>query len=358
MSSIIKKDLVSVIIPTYNASLYLCRSVQSALSQTYPYMEIIIVDDGSTDDTKGVIKQFENQVTYIYKENGGPASARNIGIQLSTGEYIAFLDADDYCMPDKLTEQINFLKQNPKYHMVHSNALINEPDKELYPAFIDLKPLTGDIFKALFKDNQINNLTVVVKRECIEAINGLDERRELIGIEDYDLWLRIALKYKIGYLDNIVGVYHIHGNNIFNEYKAVKSQLFLIHKFINNFPWIEKEFPGLIEEKIDRVLFRYACLLMKGKNFIQAKYLFQMTMKRPYLRKASIAGIITSVLKTDLFFKDRTKSLKNKHYGNYLNKSGRKKEALRYLLKAVRLFPIQKSVYKYMAKLFWVENGL
>lgn len=344
-------NLVSVVVPAFNSAKYLSRCIQSALLQTYAPLEIIVVDDGSTDHTESVVRSFGKRIKYLRKQNGGPASARNLGIQHAVGDYIAFLDADDYWLPHKIKTQMDFFHQYPHYGLVHANTFINEPGKQLYPAFVNMRIPTGMIFADLFKDNLINNSTVMAKRSCIDEINGFDESRKLIGIEDYELWLRLAVNNRIGYIHQIVAVYNVHGNNISDERKAIQSQLYLIRKFIKTYDWIEDAYPGLLQEKLERVSFRYACLLMQKENYKQAQALFGMTIKRACFRTSSIAGISTSILKTNILFKDRVTSLRCKHYGNFLLKLGRRQEALTYYMKAFRLFPLQKSLYQSIAKL-------
>ena len=158
---------VSVIIPTYNAAQYLPHAIDSALKQTYPHKKVIVVDDGSTDHTWSVIEPYLERISYLRKDNGGPASARNLGISKSKGEYIAFLDADDIWLPEKLAVQVDFLKKNPQFRLVHSNTWILEKDKKPYPSFVKYRPPSGQVFKKLFLQNHINNLTVLIRRECL-----------------------------------------------------------------------------------------------------------------------------------------------------------------------------------------------
>ena len=113
---------VSVIIPTYNRAGYLCESIESVLTQTYTDYEIIVVDDGSTDDTEEVLQLWiaDGTIHYVWQENRGESAARNHGIELAIGEYIAFLDSDDLFMPTKLEEQVAYLDNHPEVGMAHS----------------------------------------------------------------------------------------------------------------------------------------------------------------------------------------------------------------------------------------------
>ena len=118
---------VSVIIPTYNREKLISRAIESVLAQVYPVYEIIVVDDGSTDATKSVLAPFNGKIKYIYQKNAGIAEARNRGIKESSGEYIAFLDSDDYWAPEKLAEQVKVLDANPQVGIVFAPMpIVNE----------------------------------------------------------------------------------------------------------------------------------------------------------------------------------------------------------------------------------------
>src|SRR5215831_9468158 len=115
--------IVSVVIPTYNNARFLPEALDSLLGQTYRDFELIVVDDGSTDDTLEVLKPYRHLIRYVRKENGGPASARNLGIRHASGELIAFQDADDIWLPDKLQLQVDYLREHPEVGLVFSGSI-------------------------------------------------------------------------------------------------------------------------------------------------------------------------------------------------------------------------------------------
>lgn len=117
-----QNHVVSIIIPTYNYGTYLPTAIQSCLNQTYPSIEIIVVDDGSTDDTKDVVKEFNDRVIYIYQENSGVSAARNKGLELATGDYLAFLDSDDYLTNDSIEIKVDILKKYPDIGIAFSST--------------------------------------------------------------------------------------------------------------------------------------------------------------------------------------------------------------------------------------------
>lgn len=189
---------ISIVIPTYNQSEYLQEAVESVLNQTYKNIEIIIVDDGSTDNTLGVVRSFDNnKIIYIQQKNKGASSARNTGIKKANGEYIAFLDSDDLWLKNKLRKQIDFIKENPEigllgtgcYQMINIGKMIH---KKIFP--FENKILQKD----LIKYNPFIQSSVMIRKNVFDDIGLYDEKFK--ESEDYDLWLRIAQKYKIANL--------------------------------------------------------------------------------------------------------------------------------------------------------------
>jgi glycosyltransferase involved in cell wall biosynthesis len=190
------KPKVSVVIPTYNRSFLLEKAIVSVLEQTFTNYEIIVVDDGSSDNTRQVIDKFAGRVRYYYQENGGPSSARNRGIQAAMGEYIAFLDSDDVFFPEKLETQARALDENQEYGMVFSHAVTM--DEEGHPAGSSWKGvMSGWIYpRNLFiKNCMIATPSVMVRASVFERVGVFDESLSLC--EDLDLWRRIARRYPV-----------------------------------------------------------------------------------------------------------------------------------------------------------------
>jgi len=192
--------LVSIIIPAYNAEKYIARAIKSALNQTYKDIEVIVVDDGSTDRTAEIVKSFQDpRVRYIYQENQNVGVARNNGIKESRGKYITFLDADDEYLPEKVEKQVKFLKENPQYQAVYCDTLqfySDAPDKFLKS--IEYHP-SGDIFEALLHSSLINLNSFMATKELLLKVGMFDPRPNFP--EDWELWLRIAKAgYKFGHI--------------------------------------------------------------------------------------------------------------------------------------------------------------
>ena len=171
---------VAVIIPAYNAARHVARAIESALAQTAPVSEVIVVDDGSSDNTAEIVRAFPPPVRLIQKPNGGPGSARNLGGRETDAGWLAFLDADDWWFPEKLAAQLA-LAADPTVALVH--CLPDHRD-EAVPQVLG--------FDHLWERNWIINSSVLLRRDVFITLGGFDEARELISVEDYNLWLRVA----------------------------------------------------------------------------------------------------------------------------------------------------------------------
>lgn len=182
---------MSVVIPVYNCGCYLAKAIESALNQTQPPSEIIVVDDGSTDNTSEVARSFGSRVRYICQTNAGPAAARNIGMATAHGDWIAFLDSDDLWFPYKLEHQTAVLNTLNRSALLCGAVTIFR-DKPPYPPFIP----KGDVYltpfcsKQLLERNRIVTSTVLLPRNIAIRAGGFDPRYR--GPEDWHFWLRLA----------------------------------------------------------------------------------------------------------------------------------------------------------------------
>jgi len=189
---------ISVIIPTYNRKNTLPRAVESVLNQTYKPVEIIIVDDGSTDGTKEWFSEMYPLVHYIYQVNSGVSLARNTGINSARGDWIALLDSDDEWLPDKLELQVKLLQNNAELRFCHTNEIwirngvrINQMKKH--------QKYGGNIFKKCLDICRISPSSSLFHTSVIKDVGLFDESLDVC--EDYDLWLRITAKYPVLFLD-------------------------------------------------------------------------------------------------------------------------------------------------------------
>jgi len=240
---------VSIIIPTYNYGRYIQKAIDSVLAQTFQDFEIIVVDDGSIDNTREIIEcQYKDKVRYFYQEHKGAPAARNRGIEESKGEYLVFLDADDYFLPENLEKKIKFLDTHPKYGWVYSDGyFIDETTQKKERASVrlgynKLGVKAGNILRELLIKPIIPTLAVMIRKECLEKVGDFDER--LPCLQDYDLWIRVASLYSVGYIDEPLYVKVLHRESISNrtdKEEGYKARLYLIEKIEANYPSVVKD---------------------------------------------------------------------------------------------------------------------
>jgi glycosyltransferase involved in cell wall biosynthesis len=195
---------VSVIVPTYNRATQLQRAISSVLCQTYRQYEIIVVDDGSTDNTKEIVASLgaTEQIRYFYQANRGRSAARNTGIRMAQGDFIAFLDSDDLFLPDKLQKQTEWMLRNSQFGFSYSRALWFDEITQILLAEAPVfnSKLEGRIYPALLSltGTAITTPTVMTHASILREIGGFDENLHIC--EDLDLWRRIARHYPVGFL--------------------------------------------------------------------------------------------------------------------------------------------------------------
>ncbi|MFO0891124.1 MAG: glycosyltransferase family A protein [Isosphaeraceae bacterium] len=237
-----------MIIPAFNSADYLREAVGSALSQSVPPSEIIVIDDGSTDNICDVIGEYGDSVRYFRQVNSGPAVARNRGIVEARGELIAFLDADDVWTTDKLERQLSFARQNPDARLIHTAYREFDSDlDELGPPRVlsaetlqDGRIASGDYYGRLFRNNIIIMSTVMVYKRTLEDAGGFDETIRRPSTEDYDLWLRLSRHHKFGYLESPLTYYRRHSSNATNDCGAIReNELYVIRKAVMSDPSLE-----------------------------------------------------------------------------------------------------------------------
>ncbi len=212
--------LVSIIIPTFNRSQLLVRAITSVINQKYTNWELIIVDDGSTDETKEVVEKFQevNKISYFKIENSGVSAARNYGIKLAIGEWVAFLDSDDEWLPNKLSLQIEEVLKN-NFRLIHGNEIWIRNGKRVNQKKIHEKS-GGEIFKQCLHLCLISPSAVIMKKELLREHNGFSE--EFVVCEDYDLWLRVTAKEKVGFINTpIINKYGGHEGQLSQQYFAM-----------------------------------------------------------------------------------------------------------------------------------------
>ena len=208
MSDDAKPKEVAVVIPAYNAGLYLPRAIDSVLAQTYRDYQIFVIDDGSTDDTPNVLDAYAGRIVSVRQPHAGAAAARNRGIRLSNNPYVAFLDADDEWLPTKLEQQIAVLKQDPDFGMVYSDCSTDGTGPFSGPHFARVGvPPSGRVFQQLLQGCTVHTPTVLARRGCLECVGPFDQSLR-VG-EDYNMWLRIAASSDIAVVSDVLAIRHI-----------------------------------------------------------------------------------------------------------------------------------------------------
>ncbi|MBN2010636.1 glycosyltransferase [candidate division KSB1 bacterium] len=188
----------TIIITTYNRQQFICDAVNSVLSQTNQNFELIVVDDGSTDNTRAIVNDFDDKVQYVFQENQGISAARNCGIRLAQGEFIAFLDSDDIWQPHKLQLQMDYFAMHPESQICYTNEIWMRNDRRVNPGKVHQK-YGGHIFQHCLKKCFISASTVIIHKQVFDDVGLFDE--QLTVCEDYDMWLRISAKYVVDYID-------------------------------------------------------------------------------------------------------------------------------------------------------------
>src|SRR4028118_583671 len=229
MSTATRTPQVSVIIPVYNGVRYIVQAVESALGQTFTNLEIIVVDDGSTDRTQQVLHPYFDRIRYIYQENQGVAAARNLGCQLAQGEFLAFLDADDYFLPSKLEKQLACFEANPTLDMVQTGwVIVDETGREISAVkpWQQASKLDLESF-VLYKC--VRPSAIILRRKWWDKLGGFDS--QFLLAEDLDFALRLALKgCKAVWLEEILTCYRQHNSNIMSSGLPLMNNIEIVMK--------------------------------------------------------------------------------------------------------------------------------
>jgi glycosyltransferase involved in cell wall biosynthesis len=201
----IYETLVSVIIPTFNRAWTLKTAIDSVLAQTHDEIEIIVIDDGSTDNTPDLLAEYGNQIQVFTRENRGVSAARNLGIKKSHGRFVAFLDSDDAWTPDKISCQVDFFDQRPGAFICQTEEIWIRKGRRVNPKVKHQKP-SGMIFEPSLHLCLVSPSAVMIRKKLFELRGGFNE--DFPVCEDYDLWLRIAIDYPIFLIDKPCTIKH------------------------------------------------------------------------------------------------------------------------------------------------------
>ncbi|WP_322791782.1 glycosyltransferase [Bellilinea sp.] len=272
-----KNNLISIIIPAYNQGHYLGDAIQSCLNQTYSNIEIIVVDDGSTDNTPEVVQSFHNlRIQYIYKQNGGLSSARNAGIRAAGGEFITFLDSDDAFLPEKLMLLMEKMNENPELGFVAGHALLIDQRGNVIPNKFETY-LPSPIHN-LILGNPFHVGSVLIKKIWQEKIGYFDE--SLRSYEDWDFWLRLAIAgCPMDVIPLAVSQYRFHtGQMTRNGEQMTKANLAVLEKTFS--------YPDLNEDwqRMKPLAYAHAHLRAAAHGYLSSDFQFA----QEHLKKALV----------------------------------------------------------------------
>lgn len=210
-----KNPLVSVIIPTYNRGNLLHETIDSVLKQTYTNLELIVVDNNSTDNTDQIINNYnEPRIKYFKNNNYGVISVnRNYGIRRACGEYICFCDSDDLWEKEKIETQVVFMEDHQEIEFCCTNGKVIDENNIVKKDYFKKTPPNVITFRKLITHNYIATLSVMIRRKVISDIGLFDETKPLSGIEDLHFWLRIAQNSQVHFIPEFLFKYRIHGRN-------------------------------------------------------------------------------------------------------------------------------------------------
>lgn len=259
------QPLVSVIIPAYNAQDFIGEAIRSVLEQNYPHIELIVVDDGSTDRTAQEARAFGERVRVLEKANGGAAAARNYGISVAQGELIAFLDADDIWLPGKLSTQVSYLMQHPEVGMVTSNFLLWCPEHDGsfgQPPTPIVEPNADDIvgqhsgwiYGELLCDCVVCTITVLIRRAVVDSVGLFNE--QLRTGEDYEYWLRVSRHAQVTKLNRDFACYRIHSQSTTQVPRPIDNEYLVLLGMLKKFGPVGPDGSRVPEARLADRLFR------------------------------------------------------------------------------------------------------
>jgi glycosyltransferase involved in cell wall biosynthesis len=279
-----KNPAISVIIPAYNAEQYISEAIKSVIAQTFSDNEIIVVDDGSTDHTRDIVAEFGNTITLLTQTNKGPAAARNCGINHAKGEYIAFLDADDWWFPNKLEKEIHAISENPNVAFVCSDYFCGKNGTEQRQStLIGYEVWNHDraTFEMMLRENFVNTSTILLAKEAA-AIAGLFNET-LRGAEDMYFWLRLLCEKDALVIKEVLAFRRYHSLNtsktlVYNESQLAMVENLILWPIIRNNP----EWENYLQRKKNKLRLSLAIRAVSEKRFAAASNFYRILFMKGY----------------------------------------------------------------------------
>lgn len=281
---------VAIIIPCFNGERWLKDAIESALAQDYAPYEVILVDDGSTDDSPRIAQRYSDRVKVIHKENGGLVSARNAGVEATDAEVVSFLDPDDLFFPEKLKVQAPLFQENPKLALCYADCEVID-EKGNYLHIIQRDPSKGPgSFNELVVQNFIPSPTVMVRVKALKKAGGFDG--SLKYCEDHEMWIRLAAKCPIAHVPETVASWRLHGSNASLSIKHYEGELQLTERLREMYPHIQR-----LAQK--RNFHTYVAMgdsyLAKGDRRTARKYYLRAAASLPFRRRGYVRLVSTLI---------------------------------------------------------------
>ena len=216
--------LVSVIIPSYNRAHFIAETIESVLRQTHRNIEIIIIDDGSVDETRSVVERFGSKVRYVWQENAGVGAARNHGLRLARGKYIAFLDSDDLWLPTKVETGVDVFEANPAVGLLCTDAMqIDAEGRE--KRSLRARGRSGRTTQHLLRNNFVIMSTHMARTAVVRKAGGFREERILSACADWELWVRLSLFTEIAYVPGATAKIRTHAANMMSNAAVMRESM-------------------------------------------------------------------------------------------------------------------------------------
>lgn len=268
------KDLISIIIPTYNAEDFIAKTINSILRQTYNYFEVLVLDDGSSDNTASLVKDIakkDNRIKYFYQSNQGLAYSRNRLSQMASGEYIAFLDHDDEWLPEKLKIQIDLFKRRSNCALIYGNVLnVFSDGRNSSTYFANRKPHRGKVFyEYLIEGNFVPQPSIILKTEILREY--LPFNADFKIAVDWELLLRLARDHSFDYVEEVVAIYNFHDNRATakNPFLEIEEILSIMDYWYKNDPKLQQAYKKQFLRSKAKVNLQKAYLYQSNKNYLK-----------------------------------------------------------------------------------------
>lgn len=295
----------SIIMPCYNHAAFLAESIESILCQSFGDLELIVVDDCSSDGSKDIIIKFaaeDNRVVPVFHElNGGEAKSRNDALRLARGDFIGFCDSDDLWEKNKLSEQINYFRLNPEIGVVHSDSLIinesSEPTGERFSTlFKQGKILEGNLFLELCIRNSINVPTVILRKKCISEAGFFEEG--FLYLTDWIYWTKVAKTNLFGYINQPLARYRVHSGSTMHDNTRYHLYRIMGYKFL-----LERYYDDITIPVQAKMQYLIGVNYLDLNNTQEAQsYFREVLYSKPWDLKA-ISKLLISLLKTQEIFR-------------------------------------------------------